>query len=496
MNNLKPRRLIASFLATVVLLAAAPASAQAQTDDRWAVVARDGDRAMAELIASNLVLRTRCVVTPDRVNQIPAGHDVIVLGGSAAVPDAAVAGLNVADRLQGADRIETARAVLDWIDSRPALPTDITPRCGQPPAWTVAAPDCDGETEAVVARTGDRAMAELVASWAVLDTGCIVPPDRTSLVGRRSVVVLGGTAAVPNAALNGLIIDTRLQGADRIATAHAVLDWIDSRTGGADEPDLDAAIAAHLATKLYKFDHDAIAGLFPQCRKIEQPAWVADWLAEWRAVFAGWDSAAVLLDDASGGERAVIASGWWNDEQLGQYADGLTERAVRADARWFSVNTITGRDTGILELWPPQRSHVRNMAMPSPSNLSELYAAATHVGWDPTAAGGSFEPLLQYVTPYGIPQAGGEHVAWPDSINRGKLLADWTDWRLQFPPTTGENPAWAMNTFLGRTTACTVPAMEAVCAASAASGQPPANPLLRESDPFGRILWSIVCPQY
>lgn len=97
-------------------------------------------------------------------------------------------------------------------------------------------PDCAGETWAVVAADGERAMAELIASWQVLDTDCIVTPDQVGLIDGQQVIVLGGTAAVPGSAVAGLDVDRRIFGADRIATARAVLEWIDSRD---DEPEQD-----------------------------------------------------------------------------------------------------------------------------------------------------------------------------------------------------------------------------------------------------------------
>lgn len=96
-------------------------------------------------------------------------------------------------------------------------------------------PDCEGETYAVVSAPGDAAMAELIASWQVLDTPCIVAPGdaKTSVSASQQTVVLGGTAAVPESAVDGLNVIVRLAGADRVATAEAVLAWIDERENGA-----------------------------------------------------------------------------------------------------------------------------------------------------------------------------------------------------------------------------------------------------------------------
>ena len=94
------------------------------------------------------------------------------------------------------------------------------------------APDCSKETYAVVSAAGDAAMAELIASWQVLDTECVVAPEEAkAAIDGQQVVVLGGTKAVPDSAVAGLAVIARLAGADRVATAKAVLAWIDQRDG-------------------------------------------------------------------------------------------------------------------------------------------------------------------------------------------------------------------------------------------------------------------------
>lgn len=109
-------------------------------------------------------------------------------------------------------------------------------------------PVCAGEVHAVVAAEGDLAMAELIASWLVLDTECVVTPAQVGLIDGQEVIVLGGTKAVPQSAVAGLNVDRRLSGADRIETARAVLDWIDSRIEQAasqteqEEPDAEPTL--------------------------------------------------------------------------------------------------------------------------------------------------------------------------------------------------------------------------------------------------------------
>ncbi len=99
-------------------------------------------------------------------------------------------------------------------------------------AHPASEPKCADETYAVVAAPGDAAMAELVASWQVLNTKCVVEPDDTDMIDRQQVVVLGGTNAVPNSAVDGLTVIVRLAGPDRVATARAVLDWTGQRQNG------------------------------------------------------------------------------------------------------------------------------------------------------------------------------------------------------------------------------------------------------------------------
>lgn len=97
-------------------------------------------------------------------------------------------------------------------------------------------PRCDGETYAVVSAPGDTAMAELIASWQVLDTACVVPPDQAErlISAAHETVVLGGTKAVPASAVDSLNVIVRLAGADRVATANAVLEWVNARLSTAE----------------------------------------------------------------------------------------------------------------------------------------------------------------------------------------------------------------------------------------------------------------------
>lgn len=128
-------------------------------------------------------------------------------------------------------------------------------------------PDCEGETYAVVSAPGDAAMAELIASWQVLDTPCIVAPAdaKASVSESQQTVVLGGTAAVPESAVDGLNVIVRLAGADRVATAEAVLAWIDNRQQG----DL-AAVARVDATSS---DGEFVSATFTVGKDIQAGLW-------------------------------------------------------------------------------------------------------------------------------------------------------------------------------------------------------------------------------
>lgn len=122
-----------------------------------------------------------------------------------------------------------------------ALAVSMSPAAAHP----APEPKCGQDPYAVVAAAGDAAMAELIASWHVLDTDCVVTPDEaeTLIHSQRPVVVLGGTKAVPASTVDGLKVVSRIAGADRIETARKVLAWIDlprtaaTSTGAAEGPE-------------------------------------------------------------------------------------------------------------------------------------------------------------------------------------------------------------------------------------------------------------------
>ena len=129
------RKLIAVFVITAALTALpAPASAHEPDDsdcsnETHAVLGDRADWAAVELVA--WVLNTDCLLdSGDRKrNSLPSAttalyddQEVIVVGGPAAVPETKLSGLDVAQRLWGADRLETMRAVVEWADAQAAEP--------------------------------------------------------------------------------------------------------------------------------------------------------------------------------------------------------------------------------------------------------------------------------------------------------------------------------------------------------------------------------------
>ncbi|MCY4516547.1 MAG: hypothetical protein OXB99_04825 [Acidimicrobiaceae bacterium] len=117
----------------------------------------------------------------------------------------------------------------------------VTAFAGPVSAHDPSPPACGGERYAVLGDRADWAAVELVG-W-VLDTGCLVgsgdraddglPADTQQALGGRAqrVVVVGGAAAVPASKLDGLTVERRLWGADRLETMRAVIDWADGRDG-------------------------------------------------------------------------------------------------------------------------------------------------------------------------------------------------------------------------------------------------------------------------
>jgi putative cell wall-binding protein len=168
------------------------------------------------------------LVEPDRVPAVVAAElarlaptRVVVLGGPEAVSDAVVRTLG-ATRISGADRYTTAAAI-----------SAATFDPGVPVAYLATG------REFADALAGGAAAA--VAGGPVLLTGrdALPSPTATELARLRPkrLVVLGGTAAVADAALAqasaaAKVAATRVAGADRYATAAAVVAAAFPSTGG------------------------------------------------------------------------------------------------------------------------------------------------------------------------------------------------------------------------------------------------------------------------
>ncbi|WP_419920112.1 hypothetical protein [Candidatus Poriferisodalis sp.] len=114
-------------------------------------------------------------------------------------------------------------------------------------AHDTADSECEDEEDAVLGDRADWAAVELVA-W-VLDTECLFDAgDRkddalseatAEMYDDHSVIVVGGTAAVPESKLDGLDVEERLWGADRLETMRAVVEWADEQRGTEPEAETE-----------------------------------------------------------------------------------------------------------------------------------------------------------------------------------------------------------------------------------------------------------------
>ena len=192
------------------------------------------------------VLSTDCVVLAGpRSEPMPAAQlarleaaapDGFIVGGTAAVPDAKVAGHDLT-RLAGTDRWHTARLVgAQAVSSAGGAARSVEASAGAEDPTT----DCHGN-EAILVASDKAAQSDLysaVTLAGVLGTDCIIltgprdgdwPPEQfarareamrnNSLIG----YIVGGLAAVPEARLEGINhAITRIAGDDRWQTAQLV----------------------------------------------------------------------------------------------------------------------------------------------------------------------------------------------------------------------------------------------------------------------------------
>ncbi|WP_419854299.1 RCC1 domain-containing protein [Candidatus Poriferisodalis sp.] len=272
-------------------------------------------------------------------------------------------------------------------------------------------PKCSGEMYAVVAAEGDAAMAELIASWQVLDTKCVVEPGDTDRIESHKVVVLGGTRAVPDSAVAGLNVIVRLAGADRLATARAVLGWIDVRA------------AASNAQKL-------AAGAGESC-VIRSDKTIACWGA----------SSSGLLDAPSGTYTAVAVGVshacairtentlvCWGDNDLGQLdapAGSHTAVSVAGEGRAGYGYSCAIRSDGAIACWgnneygkadPPAGSYVDVAA--GPGHSCAIRSDGAIACWGNNEYGKADPPAGSYVD-----VAAGVHHSC--AIRSDKSIACW-----------------------------------------------------------------------
>lgn len=246
------------------------------------------------------------------------------------------------------------------------------------------------------------------------------------------------------------------------------------------------------------YDHNQIKALFPHCPPQEGRSfgWVDDVFAYWDETYARWDTESQLVE-GSDGRSYRIATGWWTDEQLEMFrpGDGITAASARQHAGYWA-------DANYLTLWPAG-------GVPSGVGIAERYVAF----WPRQSADGryTFENLYRRLESIGYRDTDDDRPTAletlavvrddgvsgngpnPAGISVGHMLAEWMITRYQFPPTTREPAAWAMRTLLTeREALCVAEAMTAVC-----NGQveEPLSPVLDRDHRFGRVLWSLVCPE-
>lgn len=254
------------------------------------------------------------------------------------------------------------------------------------------------------------------------------------------------------------------------------------------------------------YDHNQIKALFPHCPPPPGGS-LAEWIDEvfdyWDNTYARWDTESQLVE-GSDGRSYRIATGWWTDEQLEMFrpGDGITAASARqhadywADENYLTVWPAGGVPSGVgiaeryVAFWPRQSADGRY-------TFENLYRRLESIGYRdtdddrPTA-----REALAVIRDDGVPGYSPN----PAGINVGAVLVDWTVTRYQFPPTTREPAAWAMRTLLEeRDPVCVANQMRSVCdydgddLADIIGEQ--ATQVLGRDHRFGRVLWSLVCPE-
>ena len=252
---------------------------------------------------------------------------------------------------------------------------------------------------------------------------------------------------------------------------------------GRPEPEIRRTPGALLKDSWY-YDHAAIAALFPECPPDSLAA--DDWrwrvFDYWDETYAGWDLEARVPVAGD----PPIAAGWWTAEQLERAYPGygLTAESARADVRYSAA-------LDAVYLW---QGHGGSLSVLADLNVSY---APLDLGDDIYA----FENLYHRVAAVGYTNPDTDNDLYPyirddgasggnlPDTNVADLMWEWTMTRYQYPPTVHEPAAWAMRTLLtARESECVAEQMQAVCDSGEGDG------LLARDDRFGRVLWSLVCP--
>ena len=277
-------------------------------------------------------------------------------------------------------------------------------------------------------------------------------------------------------------------GADEPDTTEAQPDDADDEVGA--QPEDETSADSVFPARAY-FDHAAIRALFPNCPPPpggSLAGWIDDLFDHWDGVYAGWDTDSERLSGLQ------IASGWWTDEQLALWrpGSGITAASARRDGTY-------DRKLDTVKLWPAGPGPARQTRQHSYSpyrwadgtyTFKDLYLRAESRGFVREEGGPAVGAgvLLSHIRDGGMPG----NAPNPTEVDAGMLLLEWTLYRYTRPPTTGEPAAYVMRTLLeAHEPNCVAAQMRSICDYDGEITEP----LLGRDDRFGRVLWSLVCPE-
>lgn len=246
------------------------------------------------------------------------------------------------------------------------------------------------------------------------------------------------------------------------------------------------------------YDHAAIEALFPRCPPpsggslSEWAPWIGDVLDYWDKTYARWDT-----DSGFGSSR--VATGWWTDEQLEMWlpGSGITAASAGSDIGYHYANDTLG-------LWisynppadNPRPYYYPYMGSDGTYTFEDLYRRIEPLGYRYEQADPDNRSTPRaYIRDEGIP--GSEPN--PRGVDVTQVMLEWMLTRYVEPPTKREPSAWAMRTLLdAHDPSCVKRMMRRVCAYDGnltdALGEQAAE-VLDRSHHFGRVLWSLVCPE-